>query len=207
MITDYTSLQAAIASWINRNDLTADIPVFIQLNEADINRNLRVPDMVVQAAPTSSSGSITLPTDCRSVKYLKNDITTTSYMPALEYVGPEEFENFKVAQITGQPVRYYTIVGSDVPMLPAPADGTAFNLAYWQNIPALSDSQPSNWLLVKSPDLYLFGSLLQAAAFGFEDERIPVWQAAKQDILDKMDYEGSRYSRPQVQLTAQRRAF
>ena len=207
MIIDYATLQTEIASWISREDLTDTIPTFIQLNEADLSRNLRVPDMEVRASPLASSGAISLPSDCRSVKSLKNVVTTTSYMPALEYVGPEEFENFKVAQITGQPVRYYTIIGNYVPMLPAPQDGTAFNLSYWQTIPALSDTNTSNWLLVKSPELYLYGSILQAVVFGFEDERVPLLQAAKQKIMDDMDLEGSRYSRPQTQLTAQRRAF
>ena len=40
-IATYTELKAAIADWLLRDDLTAVIPTFISLAEADISRNLR----------------------------------------------------------------------------------------------------------------------------------------------------------------------
>lgn len=46
---------------------------------------------------------------------------------------------------------------------------------YYEQIPALSDSNTSNWLLDAAPDAYLYGSLLQAAPYLAEDERIQVW--------------------------------
>jgi hypothetical protein len=39
----------------------------------------------------------------------------------------------------------------------------------------LSSSVPCNWLLRSHPDAYLYGSLMQAAPFLRDDERIPVW--------------------------------
>ena len=42
-IVDYSSLQAAIASWLLRDDLTAQIPDFITFAEASIARDLRHP--------------------------------------------------------------------------------------------------------------------------------------------------------------------
>lgn len=41
MINDYATLQAAIADELARADLTAAIPNFIQLAEADLNRQVR----------------------------------------------------------------------------------------------------------------------------------------------------------------------
>ncbi|TAE78733.1 MAG: hypothetical protein EAZ84_00410, partial [Verrucomicrobia bacterium] len=40
-IDTYAELQSAIADWLDRQDMTAVIPSFISLAEADINRVLR----------------------------------------------------------------------------------------------------------------------------------------------------------------------
>jgi hypothetical protein len=48
-------------------------------------------------------------------------------------------------------------------------------LVYYQEIPALSDSQTTNWLLTDAPDAYVYGALTQAAPFLGEDERLPTW--------------------------------
>jgi len=45
VITDYASLQAEVAGWLARADLTSQIPTFIQLAEARFNRDVRVREM------------------------------------------------------------------------------------------------------------------------------------------------------------------
>ena len=40
-ITTYDELQTSIAEFLNRDDLTATIPTFISLAEADLNRRIR----------------------------------------------------------------------------------------------------------------------------------------------------------------------
>ena len=40
-ITSYSTLKSAIADWLLRDDLTAVIPSFISLAEADISRKMR----------------------------------------------------------------------------------------------------------------------------------------------------------------------
>ena len=44
---NYTELQASIADFLNRSDLTLVIPDFITMAEADMNRTLRIKDMSV----------------------------------------------------------------------------------------------------------------------------------------------------------------
>ena len=39
-ITDYASLKAQIADYLNREDLTSQIPMFIQFVEVDLNNPL-----------------------------------------------------------------------------------------------------------------------------------------------------------------------
>jgi len=71
-ITDYASLQSQIAAWLNREDLTAQIPVFIQFVEADINTRLRTREMIVRATATSSAEYVQLPADWPAAAALRD---------------------------------------------------------------------------------------------------------------------------------------
>lgn len=66
-VNDYSTLKAAIADELARADLTAVIPTFIQLAEADFNRQLRARQMQVMVTGSAVAGVITLPTDVRTV--------------------------------------------------------------------------------------------------------------------------------------------
>lgn len=54
----------------------------------------------------------------------------------------------------------YTIVGTNMEMRPTPNAVYALTGTYYKEIPALSDDNTSNWLLAKSPNSYLYGSLV-----------------------------------------------
>jgi hypothetical protein len=68
-----------------------------------------------------------------------------------------------------------------------PLDATALEFDYFQKVPALSDSAATNWLLAAHPDLYLFGSLVEAEMFGVNDERAPLWKARRDEIFDEIE--------------------
>jgi len=69
-------------------------------------------------------------------------------------------------------------------------------LLYYAKVPALSDSNTTNWLLTEAPDIYLYGSLLPSAPYLDEDERATTWAqfyaAAIQQLNQASDQ--ARYS-------------
>jgi hypothetical protein len=71
----------------------------------------------------------------------------------------------------------------------APEDGTEIELTYYAEIPALSDSSTTNWLLTRWPDLYLYGSLMHAAPYLKEDERVTVWAGLHDRALEEIRME------------------
>jgi hypothetical protein len=81
--------------------------------------------------------------------------------------------------------RIFTIEGSTVKI--RPLDGKPLEFDYFQKVPALSDAAPANWLLSAHPDLYLFGSLVEAEMFGVNDERAPMWKARRDEIFDEIE--------------------
>jgi len=61
-------------------------------------------------------------------------------------------------------------------------------------LPALSDSNTSNWLLDLAPDAYLYASLLESAPFLRDDERLQTWTAlygAAVNQLNKVSERGT----------------
>ena len=60
-------------------------------------------------------------------------------------------------------------------------------MIYRQNIPALTSTNTSNWLLTLAPDLYLYGTLLETAPYLKEDERIQTWATGLTTTLDSLN--------------------
>jgi len=180
-IQTYSDLQTAVASWLARGDLTANIPDFIMLFEAVANRRLRVRQMETVATLTPSSGAAALPAD-----YLTwRRVTWTGATPReLEYAHPSYLRALYPSAPSGTP-RLFTIEGATLTV--RPADNTALAFDYFQKMPALSNASPSNWLLAAWPDLYLFGALAEAHGFVKDADSLALWSARRNELFDEID--------------------
>jgi len=204
-LSTYTALQASIASFLNREDLTAQIPDFITLAEAKFNRELRVNAMVAREVTTATSDYVELPGDW--LQTISAVITSpANTYSALRYIAPEEYNSLRNDGLTGTS-RMYTIVNNNMLLLPAPTTSVTIEIIYYKKIPALSGSVATNWLLDRSQDLYLYASLIQAEAYLQNDERIGLWAAAVDRIMSDMKLESERDRRPQGALMTRRRTF
>jgi len=206
----YSGLQASVADWLNRADLTTQITDFIALGEARVNRVLRVLQMETFSTGASSTsaqgfGTVGFPTDWLQTRTLRL-ANPTRGQQLLEYVGEEELDDLQTQGLTGN-TRYYTIINGEFQLLPAPSASVNYVLRYYAKIPALSVSNTSNWLLLKSPDLYLYSSLLGAEAYLKDDERLTIWGAAQQTIMTEMQLESEQAKRSTTRLVAKRATF
>lgn len=205
-LTNYTELQASVADWLNRQDLSAQIPDFIAMAEARFNRELRLNSMLKRDTTVATTDYVALPAD-----WLEHVAVTvvgdgTVYRP-LAYLANEEFYRVRLQNLTGT-FRYYTIQDSNIALLPEMSAGSVtLEIFYYAKIPVLSGSNATNWLLQRAPDLYLYASLMAAEAFLQNDERVPQWAAAMQNAIDSLKLESERAKYPQGNLTARRRTF
>lgn len=46
---------------------------------------------------------------------------------------------------------------------------------YTAKIPALSDSQTQNWLILYQPNVYLYATLIEASTYLRDDQRTALW--------------------------------
>ena len=180
-ITSYAELQAAIGNWLDHSLFTARIPEFIALFEACANRRLRVRQQETTTNLTPDvNGNATLHADYLA---LRRVTWTGSPRVELQYVHPSYLQAAYPSTPADVP-RIFTIEGSTLKV--RPLDQTALEISYFQKIPALATTDP-NWLLTAHPDLYLFGSMVEAEAFGVNDERAPLWKARRDEIFDEID--------------------
>lgn len=186
-ITSYSTLQSAIADYLNREDLTSQIPMFIQFVEADLNTRLRCREMVVRATTTSDQEYVTLPGDF--IEALNLQITAGK--TPLRYVTLDEADQIKNAKIYNS-VMAYTLLDNAIELVPTPSDNVEIVMVYYQKIQSLSPSVATNWLLLKSPDTYLYGSLVHAAPFLLDDQRIGTFNQFYSQRVEALNAESDR---------------
>ena len=118
----------------------------------------------------------------------------------LTYLSPEAFGREKArrgAAASSDVPAFYTVIGSTFQFCPVPDAAYVGTLVYWAKVPALSDSNASNWVLANHPDVYLYGALVQSAPYLMDDARVSTWgglfTAALEDMLnsDPMPVDGT----------------
>ena len=192
-ITTYAQLQTATANWLDRTDLSARIPEFIELAEANFNRVIRQPDMIAKDDSFSIAGRYTtLPANTLEIIRIVVDLTPVI---VLEYLTPEEISQRRIVMSsTGKPY-YFTMIGgssNQLEVLPSPDSTYTSSIVYYTRIAALSDSATSNWLLAAHPDIYLFGTLVEAEPSLKNDERMPMWTTRLDKALNALGLQGQR---------------
>ena len=107
----------------------------------------------------------------------------------LAIVPPEAFaaEEGRTGNLTGVP-RMITISANGTEFLCSPVPDQAYvaGIHYVVNLDVLSATNASNWVLADHPDLYLYGSLLHAAPFLFDDPRIQAWNTFYETALKRL---------------------
>lgn len=185
-VTTYSGLITSTGLWLERSDLQLLIPDFITLVEERLNRILRVPEMEEVTTLTTDGERIELPTDLRQIRNVYLD---TDPRQELEPVSLGTLRTKYAVQATGKP-ECYAVSGSELVLGPAPDDEYDLILTYFQDIPALSPTNETNWLITKHPSIYLFGVLLQAELYGWNDERLPMIKGGWDEAIDELMAQG-----------------
>jgi hypothetical protein len=65
-------------------------------------------------------------------------------------------------------------------------------MVYYQQVPPLSNVTTTNWLLSKSPDVYLYGALVHAAPFLMDDQRINTFASFYSQRVEALNLDSDR---------------
>jgi len=162
-LANYSDLQTVVADYLDRGDLTGVIPDFITLAESSIkhDKNTRFLSGEVRATATLTSGSqyLALPTGFSRIK-------------RMHFIGDPQ----KIIQVVSMSVlnNYYTSVVGKPTYAAIVDDQFEFNQIsdsdytveiIYDKFTALSDSNTTNEIFPEYSDIYLYGSLIQAAIY------------------------------------------
>lgn len=185
-ISNYSELQTAVAGWLNRSDLSARIPEFIANAEAEFNRTLRLPDMIVVNSSFFATSRYTpLPADFLQIERLV--LLSGASRDPLRYIGGDADAEIEDGS-PGMP-RAYSIRGTSLELLPVPSQSEQLEMSYWARIPSIA-TEATNFLLSASPDLYLYRSCLEGAMFMQDEKRTTYFQGLYDRVIQQVQETG-----------------
>lgn len=177
--TTYSQLKESIAGFLNRGDLSAVIPDFIALAEADLNSQFDIRTIETDQALTAvtSSRYIALPAGFREPQNLWINWAYGRGEP-LRFVVPELLQT---TTVNGIP-HAWCIDGSNIAFNCPANDAYSMTLRMLGGV-ALSDSVPTNLILTNYPDVYLYGALKASAGYLRDTEGLATWAALYSEAL------------------------
>jgi len=191
-LDSYDALKTSIALWAFRSqdeEFEATVPDFIRLLETRVNRELRTTFQETSTPITLTNSVGDLPADYLAFRSFS---TTGAYPYVLTSSADAGWSD------------QFAIDGLKVRMGGLTPTGS-LTLDYYARIPALSDANQTNWLLQRAPDIYLYGSLLEACIFmqDADPSSLSKWTALYQKAV--ADLQGldhmARYSRASVRVS------
>jgi hypothetical protein len=191
VITDYASLQADVASFLNRDDQTDAIKTMIQLAESKFKGDPRCMKLLT-ADYVIDDEDVALPDGFYSLDSLK-------------HTGPRAYGEIVTGECAASSAagipRHVLLIDTIARFSPVP-DGTfSAVITYWGKITSLVADDDTNFLLDENPLIYLYGTLVHSAPFLGEDERMAMW---RDNLAEALDARGTELSDKQFSGTVRR---
>jgi hypothetical protein len=205
-MTDFADLQVQIKEWANRTDWSDALTIsYIRMAESKFNKELRVARMIQFDDGVITARCATLPDDWLAMDLVRvaNSTGADGFLPA-RYKSRDEFFNLTDSNSW----MYYTLVGAVMFFggTPNPVDGTEYKIAYYGEVPILSDTQQS-WIYTKHPELYLFAALMHADLHAVgEEQQAANLKTIVEDEINKLNvaHMGSKASGSRVTMPRKR---
>ena len=192
-IDTYDNLKAEVANHLDRDDLSDDVDTFIDLCETRLKRDVRIREMVEREAITVNARQVALPTGFLEMVNLR---LLTTPVTVLQEVNLHEMTRIR-SESTGKP-KYFACYGQEIEFDQSPDSSYSGEIIYYKSEDPLSGSTATNAILEKAPDLYLYGSLLAAAPFLMNDERLPTWEKLYTSARDGVNFQDRKLAGPLV---------
>lgn len=180
-ITSYATLQSAVAGMIHRGSdtsITDNLPLFIQLCEAELHDEMLMRETEIESTLTLTIDQNYVALPATYVSPIALWLIVGSERVMLDLVLPQQLP---YATESAQPTQY-AIDGENI-RFDFPALSAYSARFRHQATDALSVSNTTNQMLLKRPDVYLYGTLKQVAIFTKDDgllqKAVPLYESGK----------------------------
>jgi hypothetical protein len=180
-ITSLATLKTAIGDYLARDDLTTFYDNFIEAAENKLYRTLNLRNEETALSVSISSGVAAVPSDFKALKFAYYDNTPAQLLQWTTIT--ELYRDYPNRSDSTIP---YVISreGSNFVFGPNAQDGTLKGI-YFAKKASILDTDPS-WYVTNAPEVLLYGALLEAQPFIFNDQKIAVWQSFFNDAVSSL---------------------
>lgn len=191
-VMTYDSLVADISSYLERTDTATleKIPTFIMLAEQVIASQIKFLGNLTVNTSTLVQGQDVIPKPARWHKTVSMNVTVDGERkPVLlrkyEYLR----EYWPDPTLTAVPAYYADYDYTHWLISPAPDDSYSFEVLYYERVQPLDSSNQTNWFTIYAPQALLYGTLMQAMPFLKNDDRMGMWKAEYDLIINTLKTE------------------
>jgi hypothetical protein len=191
-VMTYDSLVLDIQQYLERTDTeTVDrIPTFIMLAEQVIASQIKFLGNLTVNTSAMIQGDPVIPKPARWHKTVSMNVTVAGVKQPVLLRKYEYLREYWPNQtLDGIPKFYADYDYTHWLIAPTPADDYNFEVLYYERVQPLDSSNQTNWFTIYAPQALLYGSLLQAMPFLKNDDRIPMWQAQYDLIMQTLKTE------------------
>lgn len=186
----YAELLADIESWLQRDDLTTQAPIFVRYATAALNRALSrnpVPQMEsrVESASPVETEYIGIPDDCLRIRAIVDGDGKQARLATQAQIAQAAESNQSFDFLL------YSLEDMQIRLYPAPSasDPVELTVLYYAKLSDFVSGTDTNWLLDEHPDVYLYGSLVHAKAWLHDDRRLQLvdqmYKAGLSEVLER----------------------
>ena len=191
-VMTYDSLVENIQSYLERTDTaTLDkIPLFIMLAEQVIASEIKFLGnlTVVESTMTTSDPVIAKPTRWHKTVSMNVTVDDKKYPVFLRKY--EYLREYWPDETQVEVPKFYCDYDYEHWLVaPTPASNYTFEVLYYERVQPLDSTNQTNWFTQYAPQALLYGSLLQAMPFLKNDDRMQMWQAQYQAIMQTLKAE------------------
>lgn len=211
---NYTQLRSLLTHWLLRtgdDSFGERLPEFILLAEAAMERRLRVPELekIATIDIGAESAIYPLPVDFqRHISMHFVSATVPANVPSGRVINAMELHALQqqYREMPNGAPRAYALWGNQILFGPRPDADYRLELVYYSRLPALGDATPTNAVLDRYPDLYLYSTLVEALpTIGGDPALVAGYLAQASNRLEQAvaqlnaDNVGSKYAQARVQ--------
>ena len=195
----YSELLTNLQSLLNRDDLTAQLPFWIEQAESAFAApvdygGLRHWRMERKATASVSDRYLAFPAGYIETIRLYNRDTDAP----MEYLSRQVMQEARARtnDVAGDPT-CYRHQGDGFALYPTPNETSSIELEYYARPPRLNKDDyatgttvTSNWISENYPDIYLYGAAIHSAPYLHDDQRISTWSTMLATAVKRLNAEG-----------------
>lgn len=189
---NYAELKTNIASWIHRNDLTALIPIFVEMARSRICHDLESMHIEKRFTDTLISEFTTLPTDLVNIRSVKINNQKINFWTE-DQVVQNGYDSS-----TGVPA-IYTIVANQLRIIGAPTSAE-LEMVYRYIPAAMSVDTDQDVILANYPQLYIYASELEYLNWSENEDRAAKVVNYYKDAIEQINLASNKAKYPSGSL-------